>query len=403
MPTEIELLRSLDDEPRTPSTVDVRRAVADGRRRRARRAVGYTGAAAVTVLAVAGASVVAAGLVRDTAPRAGAIAGPPTATTPAAAPPASCALERLPAPDGAPMALVTGADPTGRYLVGRSYPRPGQYQAVVWHGGTATKVLLPGDLEESLTDVNSAGTAVGWSYTGGEGDAGPVPYVYRDGTVSKLPGVARGSAYAVNDAGAIAGADESGHALLWRSATAPPTRLPVPAGTSEARASDIDEDGTVVGTLDYERAYVWLPDGTHRQLPMPAIDGEPAATATVDSVRDGWATGMATNGIGRKGDGAKGVKTAAVRWNVRTGEVRVLDGLEHVDATNAHGWQVGADGQGRAVLVAGDRTVVLPDLADRAPDGLSTIASTLSDDGRTIGGQSDDASGTIQAVVWRCR
>jgi hypothetical protein len=46
---------------------------------------------------------------------------------------------------------------------------------------------------------------------------------------------------------------------------------------------------------------------------------------------------------------------------------------------------------------------VLPDLASHQPDGLSTIATTLSDDGRTIAGQSDDATGTIQAVVWRCR
>ncbi|BCB77820.1 hypothetical protein GCM10022251_38570 [Phytohabitans flavus] len=413
MPSEIELLRSLDDEPRTPSTVDVQRAIATGRRRRARRAAGYTGAAAITVLAVAGASVVAAGVVRDAPPQAGATGAPPTTSTTIetlATPPTSCVLERLPAPDGAPMALVSGADPTGKYLVGRSYPRPGGYQAVIWHDGKATKVMLPGDVEESLRDVNSTGTAVGWSYTSGADGTYSVPYAYHGGKVSKLPGVTRGSASAINDAGAIVGDDDEGHALRWPSVTAQPTRLPVPAGVSGAMAADIDEDGTVVGNLDHQLPYVWLPDGTHRQLPMPTLHGEPAATATATSIRNGWVTGTATNGLGRKGDaakdpsGAEAAKVVAVRWNVRTGEVRVFDGLKMgANATNAHGWQVGTDKQGRAVLVADDQAVVLPALDVRTPDGLSNIPNTVSDDGRTIGGQSDDHSDTIQAVVWRCR
>ena len=437
MPSEFDLLQSLDDEPRTPSTVDIRRAIAaGGRRRRTRRGVGYAGAATVTALAVAGASV-AGGLVAHAPPHA-AVTGAPrtTASTPpqaqytipgtagwsapAATPPTSCTLNRLPAPDNAPMALVSGADPTGRYIVGRSYPKAGGYQAVIWHDGTSQKVMLPGDLEESLRDVNSTGTAVGWSYVGGsEADTGPVPYVYHDGKVSKLQGVRRGSAYAINDAGAIVG-DDTGHAaLVWPSATANPIRLPVPAGTAEATASDIDEDGTTVGTINNERPYVWFPDGTHRELPMPSLDGEQAATARVFSIRNGWATGVATNGLGRKGngtnaasspestgtgEGAKGAQTGAVRWNVRTGEVRVFGELEIGASTaNAQGWQVGTDEQGRAVLVAGAATVVLPDLASHQPGGLSNIATTLSDDGRTIAGQSDDATGTIQAVVWRCQ
>jgi hypothetical protein len=47
--------------------------------------------------------------------------------------------------------------------------------------------------------------------------------------------------------------------------------------------------------------------------------------------------------------------------------------------------------------------VRLPELAPHPPGRLTTIPSTLSDDGRLVAGQSDDASGTIQAVVWRCR
>ncbi|MFC6022027.1 hypothetical protein ACFP2T_38420 [Plantactinospora solaniradicis] len=436
MPSELDLLRSLDDEPPAPSTVDIQRAIAAGRRRRTRRGAAYAGVATVTALAVAGVSV-AAGVLDDAPSQTAATGTPRTTATappkaeytipgtpgwsaPAATPPTSCSLDRLPAPDNAPMALVSGADFAGRYVVGRSYPKGGGYQAVIWHDGKGRKVMLPGDLEESLQDVNSTGTAVGWSYVGGgEADTGPVPYVYHDGKVSKLPGVRRGSAYAINDAGAIVGDDSGEAALVWPSATAPPFRLPVPAGASEATARDIDEDGTTVGTVNNERPYVWFPDGTHRELPMPSLDGEQAETARVFSIRNGWATGVAGNGLGRAGKNprsgsssgpagsggqGKDAQLGAVRWNVRTGEVRVFGELGiGAGSPNAQGWQVGTDKQGRAVLVADGAPVVLPGLAGHRPGGLSDIPTTLSDDGRTIAGQSDDATGIIQAVVWRCR
>ena len=57
MPSEIDLLRSLDPEPPTPSTVDITRAITTGRKRRMRRGVGYAGVAAVTTLVVAGVAV----------------------------------------------------------------------------------------------------------------------------------------------------------------------------------------------------------------------------------------------------------------------------------------------------------------------------------------------------------
>jgi uncharacterized membrane protein len=416
--------------------VDIQRAITDGRRRhRARRAAGYAGAAAVTAFAVTGGAV-AAGVIGDAPPQVATtgtprttasatapaapykIPGTPGRELPAAAPPSSCTIERLPAPDGAPMAVVSGADPTGRYVVGRSYPSSGGYQAVRWHDGKPRKVLLPGDREELLQDVNTDGTAVGWSYAG----VGPAPYLYRDGKVTALPGVRRGSAYAINNAGAIAGEDETAHAaVVWPSATAAPIRLPLPEDADQATARDIDDDGTTVGTVDNARPYVWFPDGTHRELPMPDLDGQRAAAARVFSIRNGWATGVADDGSGR-GDGsgrdgggkekasaapdggrAAASRVASVRWNVRTGEVRTTAGMQMPDDVNAHGWQIGTDRKGRAILVTDAGTVVLPGLGGREPGGLTTLAASLSEDGRTIGGQADDATGTIQAVVWRCR
>jgi hypothetical protein len=150
-----------------------------------------------------------------------------------------------------------------------------------------------------------------------------------------------------------------------------------PPGTERATARDIDEDGTTVGTVDDERPYVWFPDGTHRELPMPDLDGEPAATARVSSIRNGWATGLATDGSGRDGSKpsaeskAPAARTTVVRWNVRTGEVRATAGM-NLGATfaNAHGWQVGVDKKGRAVLVTD--AGVLPDPAGHEPGGLPT-------------------------------
>lgn len=405
-------LRLLDEEPPTPSTVDVQRAVADGRRRRARRGAGYAGAATLTVFAVVGASVAAGGLFTGGLP----VAGPPVASgspkaytipgtawkAPAATAPTGCTLERLPVPDNAPMALTAGADPSGRYIVGRSYPKGGGYQAVIWHDGKATKVMMPGDEEELLKDVNSTGTAVGWSYQGTD----PVPYVYRDGQVSQLPGVSRGSALAINDAGAIVGDDSAGAPLVWPSATAQPIRLPLPAGASAAAANDIDEDGTVVGTIDRKLPYVWFADGTHRALPLPTLEGKPAVSARVFSIRNGWATGLASTSTDpEKGmDPGKNAMAGPIRWNVRTGEVRVFGELAgRASTANAQGWLIGTDKQGRAALATGTAVVPLAGLSGHQPGGLSDIPTTLSDDGRVISGQSDDASGTIQAVVWRCQ
>ena len=418
MLSESDLLKSLDDEPGTPSTVDVHRAITAGRRRVVRRGAGYAATAAATALAVAG------GLLGTASPHAstGAAASvapkpyrtiPGTAgRVPPASPPASCTISQLPVPDNAPKALIGGADPAGHYFVGRSYPKAGTYQAVLWHDGTGQDVLLPGDVEENLTDVNSAGTAVGWSYPDkGSAAAGPIPYVYQGGKVVALPGVRHGSAYAVNDAGAIVGEDEDLHAaVVWPSASAKPIRLPVPAGTKEAVARDIDEDGTTVGILDHDRPYVWFPDGTHRELPLPSVAGKPAVTGTVTSVRNGWATGMAASDTGR-GDPksgaagkATGVGAVSVRWNLRTGEMSVSSVLRYpAEAVNAQGWLIGTGKQGQAVLVAGARTVVLPDLTGHSVGGNSVIPNAVSDDGRTIAGQAENAAGTDQPVVWRCR
>ena len=127
MPSEIDLLRSLDPEPPTPSTVDITRAIAAGRKRRVRRGVGYAGAAAVTTLVVAGVAVAVGqnGANPSKPSPKTPVAASPTPkgdytipgtkdwAAPAAVPPTSCTIEKLPVPDGVKMALVSGGDPSG--------------------------------------------------------------------------------------------------------------------------------------------------------------------------------------------------------------------------------------------------------------------------------------------------
>ena len=220
-----------------------------------------------------------------------------------------------------------------------------------------------------------------------------------------MPGAEHGSAYAINDAGTIIGDDSAGAALVWSSATAEPTSLPLPEGATAATATDIDEDGTVVGNIDQQRPYVWLADGTHRDLPLPTLDDGQATTGRVFAVRNGWATGWASTGGDEAASGrpAAGGDTVAVRWNLRTGETRtVAEFAGSPDSVNAQGWMVGLSTEGRAVLVTDAGTVALPELAPHEPGQLTNIPGTVSDDGTLVTGQSDDATDTIQPVVWRC-
>ncbi|GLW33468.1 hypothetical protein [Actinoplanes regularis] len=399
--SDFDLLRALDPDPRSKSTVDVQRAITDARRKRAVRGAGYAGTAALTAVAIAGVAIALnPGTKADpTATATGKATA--TATAPKVVPPSRCTVEKLPAPKGAPMAIIGGADPAGRYFVGRSYPKGGGYQAVIWHDGVGKEVPIPGDDgEEDLRDVNASGTAVGYGYITATRS---VPYVYIDGKATRLPGAERGSAYAINDKGQIVGDDEE-HPLLWESATAQPRRLPVPAGSTSVLVVDIDEDGTVIGTIDNRQPYIWPANGTPHALPLPALDSE-NVEARVRYIRDGWVSGVANIGGAKmkSPQGRAGAQIHTVRWNLRTDEVFVDEIESSADAMNALGWQTFVAKKGGARLFADGKVIRLPGLAPLGDDALADIANTLSDDGRTIGGQSNDANGVIQPVVWHCK
>jgi hypothetical protein len=395
-----------DDRPSRPSTVDIRRAITNGRRRRRlhRMAGVGAGAAAVAVMLV-GVSTAAAALRHATPP--GTAASRPAAATASTSPsanvaleppppaPTTCTVERLPLPKGQTMSLVTAADPTGHYIAGRSYPDVSSARPVlIWHDGQPRVVDVPGD-DQSFHDITSTGDAVGVSFL----DKGMTAFVYRNGRLAELPG-ADAEAQALNAHGVIVGKSQ-GRPVVWRTPTSHPEPLPTPTGTGQGEAYGIDDDGTIVGTLSgggQEHGYAWSPDGSVHQLPAPVVDGVPVTMSRAFGLRDGWATGLAAS------PASASTSAAAVRWNVRTGEVRVVAQLAGpIEGNNRYGWVVGSDPAGHAALVADSATVTLPGLnPDVQP--LDSIAYTVSPDGRTIAGQSvlNDKARTIVAVVWHC-
>ncbi|MCW6010950.1 hypothetical protein K1W54_41345 [Micromonospora sp. CPCC 205371] len=400
----VAVLRALDVEPTTASRVDVSRAVSDGRRRRLiRRWARIGGCAAVTAVAVASVPLVA-GALRGEDPTVGdsIAATPPPATQPAVTPPTACTVSRLPIPGGHPMALVTGADPTGRLLLGRAYPEgnKGRYPVVIWENGVPRTVDVPG-ADQALRDANTAGVAVG----SGWGDAGPVPYVYRDGKVSVLPGVPTGEAVAINEAGVIIG-QSSGSPdsapVVWRSATEPATYLPMPSGWT-GNVVAVGEDGSVLALLraagrKVPQAYLWGPDGRGRTLPKPSENEYFRPYSIQRNLAYGVAYSEEAFAMGGRDRSA-----TPVRLDLTTGQYTRLPDVPMIPSdANGSGWLVGSNERGQAAMSAGKGMITLPDL-DNHKSSTANIASTVSEDGRIVAGQADDANEVIQPVVWNCQ
>lgn len=410
----ITLLRQLDFDPGGSARFDIRTAVAEGRRRRrVRRVRAVSGAAAA--LAVAAVAVpVGLHAVRPP-PGPPSVASPaPTATrtsspSPAApAPPRACTAELLPIPHGVQRSVVTGGDPTGRFLLGRSYPDKGEaHPIVIWDNGVPRDVRLPG-VDQSLNDVNPAGVAVGSSFSGNQ----RAPYVYRNGTVSKLPGVRYGAAGAINEAGRIVGARDEGDRtfpVVWTSAEQPARDLPLPGPGWQGSASDIDDEGNIIGSLRKGPAgesvgYLWpAGGGVGRALPVPTLPGGRARLFGPNSIRNGWVTGVARLD---SADG-RGWSMHPVRLRLATGEfVPLGSDAGFPSVGNGQGWTAGVAGMVGGAMLTDAGMVPLPDL-DGKVGGSFTEVRSISDDGRLLGGQVDDKSGRgggqPRAVIWRCR
>ncbi len=319
----------------------------------------------------------------------------------------SCVEHLLPVPDGVRMALIgaNGGDPTGRFLIGRSYPGGGNHeQTLIWDNGVPHKVPIKGD-DANLTAISSNGTAVGESFSGQTQSA----FIYRDGRVSKLGGLANVGPSAVNNAGVVAGTkndDNTNRPIVWRTPTSSATYLPLPGPNWRGSPDAVLDDGTIIGTVMptfdsmTSRTIIWHTDGTFEFLPQPTVPGVTGINGFwIDDVRGNVATGRAVV--------ATKEQTAfySVAYNLDTGVATALGNLQFaLAAGNANHWLVGWTGHltspTPAVWTPSTGIVKLPTLATKT--GMGDEAAYISDDGKAIAGQNIDKNGVIRAVEWRC-
>jgi uncharacterized membrane protein len=407
----VSVLRTLGDDEVRPPMVDLDLAIRTGRQRlRRRRTACVTGAVAAVVALVAAAPFTVqltqgrpAGEVSAGTPPASA----PTASASAPAGPTSfsCVEARLATPHAGQQALVTGADPSGRFIVGRVYSGGHPTQVAMWDNGKLHTLTIPGE-DATLEDVNSAGVAVGDSYPSGTVSAG---WIYANATLSRLPGSEGASPVAINDQGTIVGGQTRdgalGYPIVWHSATSEPVRLPLPADALGGGVADIDSDGTIVGTFvppstgtPLARGIVWRPDGTSEVLPLPTdlVDG--VNGLEIHAIRHGVITAAATI------SSRTGKSLIPVTYDLSTGRFTVLPGANiWIQAANAQGAIAGEAGPGPALYTPTTGVVQLPTLRTSTAPALASMATTISDDGLLLSGQDEDDNGVIHAVTWTCR
>ncbi|SCL66360.1 hypothetical protein GA0070606_4308 [Micromonospora citrea] len=299
----VGLLRGLDVDPGRPTRVDLAGAVREARRRRRSRRTMSASAAGLAVVAAAAVPLLPGGGPQADRPVTVWPAAPSAAgrPSPVAAGPTACVVEHLTVPSGHARSMVTGGDPTGRFLVGRSYPVDDRGALVIiWDGGQAREYRLPG-AEQRLVDVSPTGLAVGSTYV----DNRPQPWIVRDGRPAPLSGVREGEATAVSEDGRVVGArlvDDRQLPVLWPSPDTPPVELPLPGSGWAGTAVGVDSDGTVVGKLQDGphggfRAVVWRAGGGPEVLPLPEVEGGTATEFVPHTFQGGWITGTAIRAV----------------------------------------------------------------------------------------------------------
>jgi hypothetical protein len=425
----VRLLQSLGDDQARPPMVDLNLAMRTGRKRHHRRRMAATGGSVLAVVAVIAAAPAAIHAVQRKSPAGVGVAASPKASaataptiaaspsTPAGPTSLTCVESPLPVPRAGQEGLVTGADPSGRFILGRVYSGGHPTQAAIWDDGKLNTVTIPGS-DAEFNDITSEGVAVGASFVSGDTSTA---WIYADGHLSKLAGPDGSSAVAIGEQGTIAGTESTKAAdrypIVWRSATSTAVRLPLPSDMVGGQAEDVDSDGTIVGTLlqgsagvppggPLMRGAVWRPDGTVDLLPLPTdlVDG--VNGLEIHSIRHGVITAAATV------SDRTGKSFTPVTYNLSTREFTLLPAANiWIGAGNARGGIAGNTGSTPAVYTPTTGVVDLPTLqkadttapvagSEVRPGGL---ARTISDSGLIIGGQDMDENDVIRAVTWTCR
>jgi hypothetical protein len=312
---------------------------------------------------------------------------------------ADCVIEVLPMPDGHSFSIVTGMSDDGSVIAYRAYDLQSYVRyPYLYEDGEVTEVPIPGE-DQQIADVNEDGLAVGFTYL----DGMQLPYVFRDGKLAELAANDGGMAHGVNEDGDIVGVTGQYPEIpvIWRDGEVKPVELPLPDNAVSGEASAIDDDGTIVG--HYEDAetgafkpYLWHPDGTGEELPMPkGVDPATAHSYAAD-IADGWVSGYLGTDAGVTG----------IRWNLEDGTAEALD-LEFAPAVNEEGTAAGEAFPHAAYQEEDGKAVKLPGLSDPDDNWFGDSATEVDDDGEVFAGQSfagEDADGghILKAVLWTC-
>jgi hypothetical protein len=260
-----------------------------------------------------------------------------------------------------------------------------------------------------FADINASGAAVG-----GGSASGRRPSAYRDGSMSTLVG-GEGTAKAINDAGVVVGAlgpAQQVRPVRWPSTTAQPEQLPLPPGARYGTAVDVDDAGTVIGTVTTDGnpesqmllpvadgvGYLWLADGSGRPFPLPDVNGRPADRFEPLAIRNGWVVG---HGIVQTRDG---LTLVPLRYRIDSDHYeRVIApaGMMLPDRVAATG-AVPTGGRQPAVIDAAGAITLLPTDPAQGKDANYELTS-LSDDGRTAAGGLVGGADGSRPLLWRCR
>ncbi|WP_433301574.1 hypothetical protein ACQP2F_06475 [Actinoplanes sp. CA-030573] len=394
---ERELRARLESAYVPPTRLEVGALLLDGRRRQKRRRA-VLGAAVAMALLVTVPSILLREA-RESAPVVGVVVKPSPSAPASAAPPAACPVRTLPVPAGMKNVTPTGIDPTGRFIVGNG--TVGQnFHPVLWTDGKPQALPMVGQSVE-LDAVNSSGVVAGLVANG----TSEYAFRWQNGKYTRLrtpPGSWHVYPWPrINTAGdVVMMAEPSANiegkgaiAVLWKAGSTKATKLPLP---KNAGISDIDDAGRIVGDVDSDNdgsadlAYVWDQQGHGTKLKQAA--GQQSAAR---AIRGDWVTG------------GFWPRQAAVRWNLRTGEMKefatpenadlppALDGVGPGEMVNAKGWVVAS-----GYVLRDDGPAVLT-----VPKGLTAKAAAVSDDGVVVGiAQNDahDATANQGPRLWQC-
>ncbi|BCB78337.1 hypothetical protein Pflav_047470 [Phytohabitans flavus] len=320
-----DLLAGVPAPPPTRSAADLAQVA---RRRIRRRNIERYALAGVMVAAVAVATPVAVANTRGTAPN----GTPPAASPRAAAPITQCRLQKVALPPGLAEKGVqrvepVGVDPSGRYVIARTWRDYSSPAAILWTDGRPEIVPVQGENVQPAA-VNAGGLVMGIVYANGAWRS----WVYRDGKVTQLPPPpghpVDNMGLAVNAAGDVFGQADTPDVgtpdlVVWRAGNHYRPQILTPDEAAKVRA-EFNNEGASAWLLTDEAGRVNTGKGTVAQLQTPPGVDWIQQTA----VSGYWATGYGGLRAQREaqpgGTAARKLPYKVIRWDLRTGQGAVL-------------------------------------------------------------------------------